>query len=455
VLAAAEREGAARRALLAEVGRALVRVHGMTARRLAALAASLTLLFCAALTGSAEAAHFDRSANIALIPDDGGGSDGGAMPTDGTVVGTDQSFDQFSFTDVALDEIDSATLSQYDTVVLTQVQTVDLSDDAKQALSDFVIGGGKLIIHDADGTDGNDYGWLPAPAATGQSCQNCGETSGTSEVIENNTLVSADPSSPAYVNVSELEENTDAVGDANVMVTQDSHWFVDIRATNSLGDTGAVHTYASDNGLIIFNGYDTDDIGETQDSGVDWLAKLWYQELNQEWSPDALPHATPVDEPVDEPVLPPPARDCLQVTGGLLTQFVASIKCSAIQTYLEAQCGFAIASLTVPELKVFKAAKTARGTYRLSKLAKKYRPAAKLYNDLARIKLSRHGPKGYRTVGEIYAKFHRGKHAYDVIKVLIELHRHLSRHDYLLIARDVAELAGLRPCIQGLANAVA
>src|SRR5437764_756835 len=103
---------------------------------------------------TASAARFDHSTAVALIPNDGGDSDGGAMPTSGTVPGQDdESFDQFSFTDVGLDEIDPGTLAQYDTVVLMQVQTSDLTDAARQALSQFVTGGGKLIIHDADGTE--------------------------------------------------------------------------------------------------------------------------------------------------------------------------------------------------------------------------------------------------------------------------------------------------------------
>ncbi len=228
------------------------------------------------------------------------------MPTTGTVTGADgDSFDQFSFSNLSLDQIDGPTLSQYDTVVLMQVTTSDLTDAAKQALSQFVTNGGKLIIHDADSTTGNDYSWLPVPAQTGQSCQNCGSTSGTSQVVENNTLVSANPADASYVAVSQLEGATDAVGDANVMVTQDHRWFVDIRATNSVGDTGAVHTYATDNGLIIFNGYDTDNVGSTQDDGVDWLGKLWYLELAQGWSPDGLPHGTPV-APASPPPPPPP-----------------------------------------------------------------------------------------------------------------------------------------------------
>jgi hypothetical protein len=416
------------------------------------LVALIIGVIAATLAPTASAAHFSQSAKVALIPNDGSGSNGGTMPTTGTVAGQDgESFDQFAFTEVALDQVDGPTLAQYDTVVLMEVQTSDLSDAAKQALSEFVTNGGKLIIHDADATVGNDYSWLPVPATTGQSCQNCGATSGTSQVIENNTLVSANSADASYVNVGELEGGaTDAVGDANVMVTQDPRWFVDIQATNSVGDTGAVHTYASDNGLIVFNGYDTDSVGSTGDSGVDWLSKLWYLELAQGWSPDGLPHGTPV-----APVLPPPSRACALVHGNLLKRFIASLKCSALQTYLEAKCAFQIAGIVFPPLKGLKFAKTAKGLYDLRKVSKKYRPLAKFVNDLKSIKLSQHAPKGFRTSGEVYTKLKKAKHAKDVIVIAIELGRHISKKDYARIARDIAELAGLKACIQGLANAVA
>jgi endoglucanase len=241
--------------------------------------------------------HLSSSSRVALIPDAGENSQGGTMPTTGSVAGApSDSFDHFSFSDVPLDQVNGATLSTYDTAVLMQVSTSELTPTARQALAQFVRAGGKLIIHDADGTTGNDYSWLPVPAATGQSCSNCGATNGTANVVEDNSLISSRPADPAYVNVGELQGATDAIGDANVMVTQDPRWFVDARATNSVGSTGAVHTYASDAGLIIFNGFDTDSVGSAGASGVDWLAKMWYSELSQGWNPDQLPRRTPVSD---------------------------------------------------------------------------------------------------------------------------------------------------------------
>ena len=179
-------------------------------------------------------------------------------------------------------------------MVLNEVPTESLSEAQEQALSTFVTNGGKLIIHDADGTSGNTYSWLPVPANTGQSCQNCGNLDGVAEVTENNTLVSNEPSSPYYVNVNELPGSSDAVGDANVLVSNDPRWDVDILATNDNNVEDAVDAYATDGGTIIYNGFDTDAIGAEFPSGNNWLNKIWYDELRQQWDPDNLPHSTPL-----------------------------------------------------------------------------------------------------------------------------------------------------------------
>jgi YD repeat-containing protein len=227
------------------------------------------------------------------------------MPTSGTVAGLGSgfSFGQFTFTDMPLSSVTTSNLANYDTAVLLQVPTGSLSDANKQAINGFVTNGKKLIIYDSDATSGNDYAWLAAPADTGVGCPNCGSRSGTATVLEDNSMVSSDPSDPNhYINTDEVATQTDAVGDANVMLSRSSAWFVDIQATNSVGETGAVHTYASvGKGLMIYNGLDSDYIGNSSysSSGVDWLGKLWFRELMQPWDPDHLPHQTPVDQPAD------------------------------------------------------------------------------------------------------------------------------------------------------------
>jgi hypothetical protein len=269
----------------------LGRVSPVRWAALCAITAFVVVLGCGVTPALAV---LQSSTRVALIPG-AEGFDAGTLQTTGTVTGSpEDSFEKFQFSNLAQAEIDSNTLSGYDTVVLNEVFTESLSETQKQALSTFVTNGGKLVIHDSDGTTSNNYAWLPVPADTGQSCQNCGNLDGQAEIVENNSIVSNEPSSPYYVNVAELPFNSDAVGDANMLVTSDPRWAVDIRASNDHNSEGAVDAYASDGGLILYNGFDTDSIGSTFPAGNDWLNKIWYDELNQQWNPDNLPHSTPV-----------------------------------------------------------------------------------------------------------------------------------------------------------------
>jgi hypothetical protein len=189
-----------------------------------------------------------------------------------------------------------------------------LSAAAKAALAQFVANGGKLIIHDSDETSLNDYSWLlPGPYSTriGAGCNACGLTSGTANITENSGLISANPADPAYVSIPELTKYTDAVGDANLLVSDDPRWFAASSGTNSINEAGAQLAYASNNGLIIYNGFDTDMIKPLASGpwlcinapnnvcpanahpSVDWLAEMWYAELNKSWGPGSSPPSTP------------------------------------------------------------------------------------------------------------------------------------------------------------------
>jgi hypothetical protein len=293
-------------------------------RRAAAATAILCASVAAATAPAAGAVSMQSSSKVALIPSNGpvppaglNGQDG-IMPTSSYVSGrASESFDKFSFHNVGLSQITSANLSQYDTVALIQVKTSQLTAAAKSALAKFVADGGKLIIHDADETSGNDYSWLLSGSYTtqvGGSCNNCGRSSGTSTITENSGLISANPSDPTYVNISELAQYTDALGDANLLVTNDPGWFAAAQGTNGLNESGAQIAYAQNNGLIIYNGFDTDMIKPTATSpwrctgtpnyqcqgnnhpSVDWLAQMWYDELSKSWGSGGsagLPQSTP------------------------------------------------------------------------------------------------------------------------------------------------------------------
>jgi hypothetical protein len=270
-------------------------------RRLTAAAVLTTFAVAVIGLGGAPAravtSGFHASSQHVLIVDGSAVGAVGALPTQGTVIGAPSlNLSDFSFSTVQASAFAAADLSSFDTVALYQVEPSDLSSADQSRISSFVTDGGKLIIHDSDGTTDNNYNWLPTPATTGTSCPNCGNTGGTATIVENNTLVSSVVSdSTHYVSLSDFPGATDAIGDGNVMVTQNPNWYVDITADNGRGQTGAIHTYASaGSGLMIYDGFDDDYMGRALASGVDWLGKLWFLELAQAWSPDGLPRSNSV-----------------------------------------------------------------------------------------------------------------------------------------------------------------
>jgi len=231
---------------------------------------------------SAAAQAFTASTNVALVPNaDGEDTSAGSLPT------SNSAFTGITFTDLALADVSAAKLAGKDTVVLNQVcdPINQLSDTQRTAILDFVSAGGKLIIYDSDacGDIPVDYSWLPFPLMT-NSPGATGSSGGTLTIVEENALSSNNKPSASFVDTVAIPTDTDAVGDANVMLTKDRHWCGDMDATNVNNVTGFVHAYALfGSGIIIYNGLDTDDMGSATDPGATDgegnLARVWLLEL--------------------------------------------------------------------------------------------------------------------------------------------------------------------------------
>jgi hypothetical protein len=246
------------------------------------------------------AASFLKSQTIALVPDAGGRTNnGGSFPTTGFPGGYAPSFSDVSLEDIrdaATNPIDSA----FDTVVLNSVCDIGafLADvQFKSRIESFVSNGGKLIIWDSECLN-TDYSKFALPFQTNNPGQLGAQ--GTLTDVEDNTLSSANPSSPYYVDDAAVASQTDAVGDANVFTTFDPRWFVDLRAKNASGVDGPAQAYANlGQGLVIYSGLDKDFLpGASFDpaatNGASHLNRIWLLELLQPWNPDNLPHDNPV-----------------------------------------------------------------------------------------------------------------------------------------------------------------
>ncbi len=243
-------------------------------------------------------------------------------------------FTAFTFAAMLPSAVTTSSLAAYDTAFLNVASyaigcnTNNINATAKAALFDFVKNGGKLIIYDGECRTAyytpNPYAWLndlsfltSNPGAMGAS--------GTLNVVEDSALGTAKPDATygtptqyrsctipvadpdnafltTYcINVANLSTGTDAVGDANVMTTENPWWNGNMVATNYLGKTGPVHTYAllgqdgsgnpvygADQGMVIYNGLDYD-----YNSNAN-LIKLWYQELAIPFNPSGLKGSVPL-----------------------------------------------------------------------------------------------------------------------------------------------------------------
>ena len=296
-------------------------------RRVGLLGALSALMISA---GVSPASADSSSRNVALIPAAVSVSalnPNGILPTSLNVTGRPaELFSHFAFSNVPIANITPTKLAGFDTVVLNEVHSTSLSPAAKLTLSQFVGGGGKLLIHDADNTNGNDYSWLlggPYTTRVGYRCVNCGSQSGSSTVTANSGLISAIPTDPSYVDLSQLYAFTDQ-GDSNLLTSTDPRWFTVARGTNAQGDTGSQVAYATNhNGLIVYNGFDTDFIkAKATDQfrcespkthftcppppaaqpTVDWLAQMWYSELTIGWGSSASAGSPGAGLPSTQPV---------------------------------------------------------------------------------------------------------------------------------------------------------
>jgi hypothetical protein len=285
------------------------------------LVAALSALALAVAASPSLAAN-SAGQGVALIPEAvPAQGPNGTMPTSSYVTGfPSESFSRFSFNNVPVNQVPSANLGQYATVALNQVDVNVLPASAKAALREFVTGGGKLVIHDADETLGNDYSFLlgspPKTTYVGAGCINCGAHADPSKssILANSGVISSNPADASYVNLDQLITFTDQ-GDANLLVSNDQRWQTLVKGTNGDNESGAEVAYARNgSGLIIYNGFDTDFINATAGPlhcdtiapaytcpspgpTADWLAQMWFSELALNPSAvggSGIPPTTPV-----------------------------------------------------------------------------------------------------------------------------------------------------------------
>jgi hypothetical protein len=256
------------------------------------------------LAAAGEVRALSESTDIALVPNARGRSNfGGVLPTSGFPGGYAPTFTNVNPFAIGATE----DLSGFDTVVLVgicDIGSANFLDNPswKATINGFIAGGGKLIIWDSE-CRSTDYSKFLLPFTT----DNPGPhgASGTLSITEENSLSrSAPAANPRFVDVGLVGSGTDAVGDANVFLSFNPLWCVDMRAINAgIGAPAKpTHTYSGTktlkpngfgDGLIIYNGLDKDRLRNGQGfgtgTGAENFGRIWLFELLQPFNPDALP----------------------------------------------------------------------------------------------------------------------------------------------------------------------
>jgi hypothetical protein len=147
-----------------------------------------------------------------------------------------------------------------------------------------------------------------------------------------------------------------------------------------------------------------------------------------------------------------PVNPCSPIHGGIGKRLLTSLNCTKTQVILETRCGATIAGFVFIPLKLLNTALDSKGLVILSKLPRQLHASAELYNKLSVVKYLPGAPKSLSTPKNAHDTFDRLKKVRDFIKLLPDLRQAVSSADFNEIALDIADVAGLRPCVQAVVN---
>lgn len=179
---------------------------------------------------------------------------------------------------------------------------------------------------------------------------------------------------------------------------------------------------------------------------------------NVSFTPGAPPAPAPAPTPIPtapSTPTPPPSNPCALTHGSIAHDLLASLKCTAHELKLEVECGINIAGLIYLPLKSLKLVEAAKAAKVIERLPANLRPAAKLIYDLYHAKFSKHAPRGFRNGQQAVKTLFHLKTAADLIRKLPDIAKAVSKIDFSKIALDLDEIAGLKSCVQAVADGLA
>jgi len=156
-------------------------------------------------------------------------------------------------------------LAQNDAVVFDGVCDTDTfyTQEQDDALSEYVAAGHTVVIWDTDAcTDALNYPFLPFPF---KAVQPGGASADGRDlfVAESDAMGSVDPNDAArYVDAEAYFADSNQLGGAKTISTQDEHWCGHLFATNAQNANGFMQAYApAGQGFYVYDGFDHEDQG--------------------------------------------------------------------------------------------------------------------------------------------------------------------------------------------------
>ncbi len=108
---------------------------------------------------------------------------------------------------------------------------------------------------------------------------------------------------------------------------------------------------------------------------------------------------------------------------------------------LEVECGVSVAALIFLPLKSLKLIEAAKSVDVIGKLPASARPAARFLYDLYHAKFSKNAPAGFRNGAEAVKTISKLKKAYQLVGLLPDIARAVSKTDFSQIALDLDDIA--------------
>jgi hypothetical protein len=172
----------------------------------------------------------------------------------------------YHFTELAANRVTPAALDNYDTVILYGIRWSDISTSGQGAINAFAATR-KVLIWDSDGTGSQNYATFIHPFSQTSSGENYkGKPNGAVVFFPSagNFLASDKPSSPYYLEPTQLVTDRDLINDMNAMTTGTKNWTPALVAANKSIPHGgwplawSYGVIGTNTGLTIYSGIDTD-----------------------------------------------------------------------------------------------------------------------------------------------------------------------------------------------------